>query len=149
MNRHKITRLSALTALGLALLTGSAVSQQKSLKDQLVGTWTVASWDQTNKDGSKLQRFGANPKGVNVFNADGRFFVMFAHPDLPKIASNNPMTPTPDEAKALVQGTISYFGTYTVDEAKKRSPCRSTPVRTQISLASLRSESSARSQRMN
>ena len=54
-----------------------------------------------------------------MFNADGRFFVMFANPDLPKIASNNPMTPTPEEAKALVQGTISYFGTYTVDEAGK------------------------------
>ena len=66
-----------------------------------------------------LLRAGANPKGVNVFTADGRFFVMFARPDLPKIASNNPMTPTPDEAKALAQGTISYFGTYTVDEAKK------------------------------
>jgi hypothetical protein len=119
MNRRTVISLSALTAFCLALLTVSAVGQQKSLKDQLVGTWTVQSWDQTNKDGTKLQRFGANPKGVNVFTADGRFFVMFARPDLPKIASNNPMTPTPDEAKALAQGSISYFGTYTVDEAKK------------------------------
>jgi hypothetical protein len=46
MNRRKVISLSALTAFGFALLTGSAVSQQKSLKDQLVGTWTVQSWDQ-------------------------------------------------------------------------------------------------------
>ena len=59
MNRRKVISLSALTAFELALLTGSAVSQQKSLKEQLVGTWTVQSWDQTNKDGTKLQRFGA------------------------------------------------------------------------------------------
>jgi hypothetical protein len=33
MNRRSICSLSAITALGLALLPGSAVSQQKSLKD--------------------------------------------------------------------------------------------------------------------
>src|SRR5712692_4469985 len=119
MNRRNILSLSAITALGFALLPGSAVGQQKSLKDQLVGTWTTVSWDQTNKDGTKFQRFGANPKGVNVFDANGRFFVMFARPDLPKIASNNPSTPTPEEAKAIVGGAIGYFGTYTVDETSK------------------------------
>ena len=119
MNRRNVISLSTVAALGLALLPGSAVSQQKTLKDQLVGTWTVVSWEQTNKDGSKLQRFGASPKGVNVFEANGHFVVMFARPDLPKIASSNPMTPTPEEAKAIAQGTISYFGTYTVDEANK------------------------------
>ena len=74
MNRRSILSLSAIMALGLALLPGSAVGQQKSLKDQLVGTWTVVSWEQTNKDGSKFERFGTNPKGVNVFDADSRFF---------------------------------------------------------------------------
>jgi hypothetical protein len=116
MNRHLIG-LSAVTALGLAVLPSSAVGQ--SLKDQLVGTWTLVSWDQTNPDGSKLQRFGANPKGYNIFDASGRVFVMFARPDLPKIASSNPSTPTPDEAKAIVSGAISYFGTYAVNEADK------------------------------
>jgi hypothetical protein len=119
MNRRNVLSVSAVTVLGLALLPSSAISQQKSLKDQLVGTWTLVSWDQTNKDGTKFQRFGANPKGVNVFDANGRFFSMFARSDLPKVASNNPSTPTPEEGKALVGGAISYFGTYTVDEAAK------------------------------
>jgi hypothetical protein len=114
-----ILRLSVIAAFGLALLPSNAVSQQTSLKNQLVGTWTVVSWEQTRKDGSKFERFGTNPKGVNVFDANGRFVVMFARPDLPKIASNNPSTPTPEEAKAIVGGAIGYFGTYTVDEATK------------------------------
>ena len=118
MNRRNIFGLSVITALGLTLLPGSAVAQQKSLKEQLVGTWTVASWEQANKDGTKFQRFGANPKGVNVFDANGRFFVMFARPDLPKIASNDPMKTTPEENKAVMEGTIAYYGTYTVDETK-------------------------------
>ena len=119
MNRRNILSLSAITALGFALLPGSAVGQQKSLKDQLVGTWTTVSWEQTNKDGSKFQRFGANPKGVNVFDANGRFYVMFARADLPKFAANNPMKTTSEENKAVMEGSIAYFGTYTVDEAGK------------------------------
>ena len=105
--------------LGLAVLPGSAVSQQKSLKDQLVGTWTLASWEQVLPNGSKFQRFGTNPKGVVVFDANGRLFLMFARPDLPKIASNNPSITTPEEAKALMGGSIAYFGTYTVNDADK------------------------------
>jgi hypothetical protein len=119
MNRRHILSLSVITALGLAWLPGSAVSQQKSLKDQLVGTWTAVSWEQDVANGPKLQRFGANPKGVTVFDANGRVFSMYARPDLPIIASKNPSTPTPEEAKAIVSGSIGYFGTYTVDEATK------------------------------
>jgi hypothetical protein len=119
MNRRNILGLSVITALGVTLLPGSALAQQKLLKEQLVGTWTVASWEQANKDGTKFQRFGANPKGINVFDANGRFFVMFARPDLPKIASRDPMKTTPEENKAVMEGTIAYYGTYTVDETGK------------------------------
>jgi len=38
MNRRGILSLSAITAMGLALLPGNAVGQQKTLKEQLVGT---------------------------------------------------------------------------------------------------------------
>ena len=89
-----------LVPLAYALLTATSFAQQKSLKEQLVGTWTVVSWLETFKDGSKLQRFGPDPKGVNIFTADGHFSIMYARPDLPKIASNDPMSrrqkkPTP------------------------------------------------------
>jgi hypothetical protein len=119
MNRRSILTLSAISAVGLACLSGDAIAQTKSLKDQLVGTWTLVSWEQTNKDGTKLQRYGANPKGVMVFDANGRIFLMFARPDLPKIASNDLSTPTPEEAKALVYGTLAYFGTFSVNDADK------------------------------
>jgi hypothetical protein len=97
MNRRNVVSLCAVTALGLALLPSSAVSQQKTLKDQLVGTWTPVSWEQDVAGGSKFQRFGANPKGVTVFEANGRFIQMFMRADLPKISSNNLSSPTPEE----------------------------------------------------
>jgi hypothetical protein len=119
MNHRHIITLSAITASGLALLPGSAASQQKSLKDQLVGTWAIVSQDQTLPNGNKLQPLGANPKGVNFYDANGRFYIMYARSDLPKIASNNRLTPTPEEAKAIALGSIGIVGTYTVDETKK------------------------------
>ncbi len=119
MKQRSVLNLSAITVLGLALMSASAAAQQKSLKDQLVGTWTAVSWEQTYKDGKKSQRFGTNPKGVNVFDANGRFYIALVRPDLSKVASNNPETATPEEAKAIVAGSISYYGTYTVNEADK------------------------------
>ena len=119
MNRRSILNLSAVTALGLVVSLNSAVAQTKSLKDQLVGTWTVTSQEQVRKDGSKVERFGANPKGIAIFEASGRFVTILARPDLPKLASNDPMNPSPAEAKALALGSLAYFGTYTVDEPSK------------------------------
>jgi hypothetical protein len=109
MNRRNILSISAITVLGLSLLPGSATAQQKSLKEQLVGTWTLVSWEQDVANGPKFQRYGTSPKGDNI--------MMFARPDLPKLASGNPATPTPDESKAIVSGAIGLFGTYIVDEA--------------------------------
>ena len=95
MNRRSILILSAIAALGPAVLPGSAIAQTKSLKDQLVGTWTVTSQEQARKDGSKVERFGATPKGITIFEANGRFATILARPDLPKLASNDPMKPSP------------------------------------------------------
>jgi len=119
MNRRDTLGLFMIIAFGLALLPGNALAQQKSLKDQLVGTWTVTSWEQVRPDSDKFQRFGANPKGVHVFDANGRYVVMFARPELAKFAVSDPMKATPQETKAVTDGSIAYYGTYTVDEATK------------------------------
>jgi len=117
MNRRLLH--SAVLLLGIALLPSGAVSQQKSLKEQLVGAWNVVAWERTDPDGTKVQAFGTNPKGLTYFGADGRFFVMFARADLPKLASNDRTKATPEEAKAIVGGIIAYAGTYSVDEPNK------------------------------
>jgi hypothetical protein len=60
MNRR--TTLALTTTALLCLAVGSSASgslaQQKSLKDQLVGTWTLVSSDQVRPGSSKLQQFG-------------------------------------------------------------------------------------------
>src|SRR3979490_2136160 len=73
--------ISAMTVFGLALVPSSAVSQQKSLNEQLVGAWTLVSGDITAPDGTKRQPYGANPKGILILDAGGRYAWMAMRPD--------------------------------------------------------------------
>jgi len=119
MSRRYSLGLSAITAIGLALLPGSAVSQQTPLKEQLVGAWTQVSIDATSPDGTKRQLFGPNPKGIVIYSSDGHFALVQTRADLTKLATSNRATATPEEAKAVVVGSIAYFGRYSIDEASK------------------------------
>jgi hypothetical protein len=119
MNRLSILGIAATTALGFAVLSSNVVAQQKPLTEQLVGNWTLVSSDQIRPDGSKLKQFGANPTGVNVFDANGRFFVLIASADESKIASNNPNKTNSEEDGRLISESMAYYGTYTVNEAEK------------------------------
>src|SRR4030088_1631653 len=105
--------------MGAALLPVGAVGQEKSLKEQLIGTWLQVSIDGTFPDGTKRQLFGPDPKGILIYTSDGYFSLMQSRADLPKLESSNRATATAEEAKAVVAGSISYFGKYLVDEGSK------------------------------
>jgi hypothetical protein len=110
-----VVAVSALV-LGTGLLANGA-AQQKTLKDQLIGTWTFVGSTGKNPDGSPI--WGANPKGLLIFTDDGRYSSHIVRSDVPKFAAKNRLQGTPDENKAAVHGSIGTFGTYTVDEASK------------------------------
>jgi len=105
---------TALVCLAVGLSTSSSLAQ-KSIKDQLVGTWTLVSSDQVRPNGIKLKQFGTNPSGINVFDANGRFFLMMASGDNLRIASND-RSMTKSEEDGLIVEPIAYYGTYTVNE---------------------------------
>jgi len=119
MQLHNSLGIAATTALGFLLLAGTVVAQTKTLTEQLVGTWLVVSADNFRPDGTKFQAFGPNPKGILMFDANGRFSFQLAIPGRPKFASDNRMQGTPEENKATVQGSLSYYGIYSVDEADR------------------------------
>lgn len=121
MVRHAdILKISTLLFVsGAWLLSGGVFAQQKSLQEQLVGAWTYISVDTVRPDGSREPMYGPNPQGLVIFDGNGHYALVNARLDLPKFASNNRMSGTPEEYKAVVQGAISHFGTYTVNEAEK------------------------------
>jgi Lipocalin-like domain len=96
----------------------SAIAAQsaKSDKERLIGTWTLVSLT-SGEGANQTLPYGPDPKGTMMVDADGRFSITVVRSDLPKFASNNRMRGTPEENKAIVRGVISYFGTYSIDEA--------------------------------
>jgi len=120
----KVARLAilAIAMLGSDVMIRSAVGQQRPLKEQLAGTWTLISWEQTNADGSKLQQFGTNPKGIAFFDAVGHYIISVMRSDRANYQIDNfgqMGQITAEESKATALGTITYFGTYSVSEADR------------------------------
>jgi hypothetical protein len=99
------------------LLAGSAFGQQKSLTAQLLGTWTLVSHESVRADGSRIPVYGPNPKGIAFFDAAGHFIITVMRANRAKYAIDFPTQGTADENKETAQGTMTYFGSYSVNEA--------------------------------
>ena len=108
-----------LAVLALALTGSQAGAQQKSLRDQMVGTWNFVVAEVVAPDGKKSFPFGETPKGVLIFTADGHFAQIHVASDVPKIASGNRLTGTPEEYATIMRRSLSVFGDYSVNEEKK------------------------------
>jgi hypothetical protein len=85
------------------------------LRQQLVGTWTLVSCD-------IKQPFCVDPGGSLSLDASGRYKQALAARGRPK-ATTTAATPradiTPDYYKAIAQGIVAQFGTWSVNEADK------------------------------
>ena len=119
MNRLTVRALTAMSllVLGAVLLANDADAQPT--KERLVGAWTFVSAESVRADGSKVEVFGPNPKGTMIFSSDGHFALIQMRADLPNFASNSRDRGTPEENRAVVEGSIAYFGTYSVNESEK------------------------------
>jgi len=116
MNRRTALALTTIVLSGAALSTGAAIAQQRSLKDQLVGTWTLVSAETAPLTGTKRQI--ANPKGILILDAGGRFASFAVRGDRTKYRSAG--SPTTEEIAATVRDYVACnFGTWSVNEADK------------------------------
>ena len=112
---RKTTVLALVSVLSLFM---NNAARAESANDEFIGTWSLESIRYVRPDGSVIEPFGANAKGLLVF--DGTHFSTQAiAADLPRFKSNNRMIGTLKEYEAISRGVVAYFGTYTVDEAAK------------------------------
>jgi hypothetical protein len=83
--------------------------------------WTLASNEVTAPNGTKRQDFGANPKGILILDAGGRYALVQGRPDRPKFtAGNNVRIDTPAaEFGEAARAFAANFGTWSVNEADK------------------------------
>ena len=110
--RGSFARFLLGAGLALALAGPAAVQAQAGdLKRQIVGAWTLAEVV-LEQGGKRLEPFGPDPRGFMSYDADGNFVYVLLRGDLPKIASNNRTTPTPEESMTLIKGLLAAYGTY-------------------------------------
>ena len=86
------------------MMTIDALGQKQSLKEQLVGTWTLLSWEQKKGDGTKLERYRAPRRASPSFDDGGRYIITVMRSDRTKYASNALWQGTPDENKETARG---------------------------------------------
>jgi len=106
----------ALVLLVVVMIT-PAVAQ--SPKQQIVGAWTIVSTDTIRPDGTRVPTFGPGPKGTVIFDASGRYALQLMRASATPFVSNNRNDGTPEENKAVVQGSLAHFGRYSIDEAQR------------------------------
>jgi hypothetical protein len=121
MNRTVTFAMASLALLGTGIAhpDDMARAQQKSVKEQLVGTWILAASENVSADGSKSNEYGPDPKGILIFDANGRYSVTIMRADLPNFLAAKADRGTAQENQAIVAGLVTHFGSYSVDEAHK------------------------------
>jgi len=128
MNRHSVLIASAIIAFGIAALSGGAVAQQKSLKEQIVGAWILVSFEATAPDGKKTFVMGPKPNGVTIYDASGQFAFVFTNSDRPKWKSANRNEATIEDVKSAFFGAAAQAGPWSIDADGKTLVVRPTSV---------------------
>jgi hypothetical protein len=110
MNRFGTLRLFSIIVLGLGLVlpTNYASAVQKSLKQTIIGTWSVTSVSDQYNNGKKSNAWGASIKGHLTFDHSGHFSYILIGEKEPNVESDDPRRPDAP--------VIAYFGSYTVNE---------------------------------
>lgn len=88
---------------------------QQITASQVAGVWRLRSARQT-ADGSTSDWFGAHPDGLLIFTDELHFTEAVTRTDLPPVVSGDRLSATPQENRALAQGTLGCYGTYTTGE---------------------------------
>lgn len=111
--------VAGLLLLAFAASARSASAEPQSLKARLAGVWALTAFDSFDPAGRKVPSLeGGDLKGRLVLTCDGQLSVQMIA-EIPKLASKNRLETTQAEDRAVAHAVLSFFGTYTVDEAKR------------------------------
>src|ERR1700692_1777968 len=104
MERREFIALIGMAAAAMPSRAGAEPTHPPDLMSgRLVGTWSFVSSLSTRKDGSTVERWGANPKGIFMFDRGGNYAQIIVG----------------SESKMFGAKTFCAFGTYSVEDEKK------------------------------
>jgi len=96
-----------------------AAFAQQSLRDRVIGTWKVISWESLRPNGQIMNIWmGLHPTGLIIYQPNGYIAVQIMADPRPTFAQNPATTPPPyDEFRNAFFGYYAYWGTYTINDA--------------------------------
>jgi hypothetical protein len=101
-------------------LAVSSTHAQVSTTNPFAGNWKLIAADKLLPDGTRVADYGAEPHGMAIFTADGRFMVEIFRDVRLKFASKDRANGTPEEYKDASLSSSCSFGTYSVDPATSK-----------------------------
>ena len=121
MKRLSVLTLSVMLAITMGSFAASSYAQQKLVRNQLVGTWTLLSC--VNAKGNPPP-FCVNPKGRMMVDAGGRYANVIAAGGRPRLADKPRAERSGEEYKSVTMGLVANFGTWTFNEADQTLTAR-------------------------
>ena len=117
------SRIIAIALLFLATSpSDQAFAQQQgstSLREQLVGAWTLTELSAVTWDEDDRNPFGPAPTGRMIFDRNGNVTCVIIGAARPSFALGERLSGTAEENRSVVQSTQAFYGTYSVDEDNK------------------------------
>jgi hypothetical protein len=111
--------LAGLLLLAFAVSARGAVAEPQSLKDRLAGVWALTAFESFDPAGKQVPSMeGGDLKGRLVLTCDGQLSVQMIA-EIQNLASKNRLKTTQAEDRAVAHAVLSFFGTYTLDDAKR------------------------------
>ncbi|MGW6299782.1 lipocalin-like domain-containing protein [Peribacillus butanolivorans] len=89
---------------------------EKSMRDQVVGTWSLVSYETQDADGHVIYPLGKDAKGFIMYNPDGFMSAQLMASGRPAYQSGDLHTGTLEEMATAAHGYLAYSGQFEVDE---------------------------------
>lgn len=92
---------------------------KESLRDRLIGAWSLVCYEEWPVDGSPSSfPLGATPKGIIMYTPDGFMSAQLSRPDRKPFASGDWFEASDAEFREEATSYIAYTGPFHVDEEK-------------------------------
>ena len=116
-------RAAALAGLAAACLSGAASAQTPAptpawtpaSPSPLMGTWTLAEADEIRADGTHIQNYGADARGLLLVDARGRYSLQIFRQGRPHFASGDKFRGSAGEFRDAVTGMSTHYGRVELD----------------------------------
>jgi Lipocalin-like domain len=118
INSKIINEISLCQVAVGAVIPSSDMAQLHSTQS-LVGTWRLVSYEARDAQGGLHHPLGELVSGLLVYDAGGNISVHVMRNGRPLFAVNDAACGTDSEVRAAFESYDSYFGTYTIDQARQ------------------------------